>query len=94
METIQFVSDLLVEVSKFQHQRKLSSKYSISLVNSLNSIPFSWWEEYFLLNDVLLAELLYINISRKEQYKFLFLSFRRVLNVIYSFLGNSPSSEF
>ena len=29
-----------------------------------------------------------INIS------FLFLSFRRVLNVIYSFLGNSPASEF
>ena len=24
----------------------------------------------------------------------LFLSFRRVLNVIYSFLGNSPASEF
>jgi len=26
--------------------------------------------------------------------KFLFLSFRRVLNVICSFLGNSPASEF
>jgi len=26
--------------------------------------------------------------------EFLFLSFRRVLNVIYSFLGNSPASEF
>jgi len=25
---------------------------------------------------------------------FLFLSFRRVLDVIYSFLGNSPASEF
>jgi len=25
---------------------------------------------------------------------FLFLSFRRVLNVIYSFLGNSPAPEF
>ena len=25
---------------------------------------------------------------------FLFLSFRRVLNVMYSFLGNSPASEF
>jgi len=25
---------------------------------------------------------------------FLFLSFRRVLNVIYSFLGNFPASEF
>jgi len=25
---------------------------------------------------------------------FLFLSFRRVLNVIYSFLGNSPASEY
>ena len=25
---------------------------------------------------------------------FLFLSFRRVLNVIYSFLSNSPASEF
>jgi len=30
----------------------------------------------------------------KQQAKFLFLSFRRVLNVIYSFLGNSPASEF
>ena len=27
-------------------------------------------------------------------YSILFLSFRRVLNVIYSFLGNSPTSEF
>jgi len=27
-------------------------------------------------------------------FKILFLSFRLVLNVIYSFLGNSPASEF
>ena len=31
---------------------------------------------------------------RVTVYFFLFLSFRRVLNVIYSFLGNSPASEF
>ena len=30
----------------------------------------------------------------KEPHTFLFLSFSRVLNVIYSFLGNSPASEF
>ena len=30
----------------------------------------------------------------KDGYSILFLSFRRVLNVIYSFLGNSPASEF
>jgi len=32
-------------------------------------------------------------INRKDICDFLFLSFRRVLNVIYSFLGNSPASE-
>jgi len=33
--------------------------------------------------------------ERKERERlFLFLSFRSVLNVIYSFLGNSPVSEF
>ena len=36
--------------------------------------------------------------ERVEEFKyleqFLFLSFRCVLNVIYSFLGNSPASEF
>ena len=31
---------------------------------------------------------------RNARSVFLFLSFRRVLNVIYSFLGNSPASEF
>jgi len=30
----------------------------------------------------------------KLKVRFLFLSFRRVLNVIYSFLGNSPAYEF
>ena len=30
----------------------------------------------------------------KKVMKILFLSFRRVLNVNYSFLGNSPASEF
>jgi len=30
----------------------------------------------------------------KQSIKILFLSFRRVLNVNYSFLGNSPASEF
>ena len=30
----------------------------------------------------------------KSIFTALFLSFRRVLNVIYSFLGNSPASEF
>jgi len=30
----------------------------------------------------------------KKFYLFLFLSFRRVLNVIRSFLGNPPASEF
>jgi len=36
--------------------------------------------------------------ERVEEFKYLgimlFLSFRRVLNVICSFLGNSPASEF
>jgi len=32
--------------------------------------------------------------NSKEITTFLFLSFRRVLNVIYSFLGNSPVPEF
>ena len=38
------------------------------------------------------------NIGSKKKQIFLgyilFLSFHRVLNVIYSFLGNSPASEF
>ena len=33
-------------------------------------------------------------IPKKVLYMILFLSFRRVLNVNYSFLGNSPASEF
>ena len=41
---------------------------------------------------------LYASGSDYEQlaicYEHLFLSFRRVLNVNYSFLGNSPASEF
>ena len=34
--------------------------------------------------------------EHSSEYKsvMLFLSFRRVLNVIYSFLGNSPASDF
>jgi len=42
---------------------------------------------------------LYLDISGLESMEFvrlikiLFLSFRRVVNVIYSFLGNSPASE-
>jgi len=32
-------------------------------------------------------------LTNKEQQLILFLSFRRVVNVIYSFLGNSPASE-
>jgi len=35
-----------------------------------------------------------LNRINKLLLTFLFLSFRRVLNVIYSFLGNSPASEF
>jgi len=34
------------------------------------------------------------NFNVKQKPGFLFLSFRRVLNVICSFLGNSPASEF
>jgi len=32
--------------------------------------------------------------SDRGYYSILFLNFRRVLNVNYSFLGNSPASEF
>jgi len=35
-----------------------------------------------------------MEVMYKEGVGFLFLSFRRVLNVIDSFLGNSPASEF
>jgi len=34
------------------------------------------------------------SVQSKLFLMFLFLSFRHVLNVIYSFLGNSPVSEF
>ena len=33
-------------------------------------------------------------VDQLHNTSFLFLSFRRVLNVNYSFLGNSPASEF
>jgi len=39
------------------------------------------------------GEVLLYNIVIKST-SILFLSFRRVLNVNYSFLGNSPASEF
>ena len=35
-----------------------------------------------------------VELQRHSFFTFLFLSFRRVLNVICSFLGNSPASEF
>ena len=37
----------------------------------------------------------FVHFTRQEEenYFYLFLSFRRVVNVIYSFLGNSPASE-
>jgi len=39
------ISDLLSEVSNFQHHTKLSPKYSILLVSSLNSSPIHWRKE-------------------------------------------------
>jgi len=40
------------------------------------------------------ADLMMPDLCRKlYSHWFLFLSFRRVVNVIYSFLGNSPASE-
>ena len=44
------------------------------------------------LQTFIIRKLLYV--EDKLFFSFLFLSFRRVLNVIYSFLGNSPASEF
>jgi len=37
---------------------------------------------------------IYLKIAAKPSTAFLFLSFRRVLDVICFFLGNSPASEF
>jgi len=45
--------------------------------------------------EVSLSDLLLFIFRTTDKHKtFLFLSFRRVLNVICSFLGNSPASEF
>jgi len=47
-----------------------------------------------LPSDTMLTLIRAVNRRLSTQYSILFLSFRRVLNVIYSFLGNSPASEF
>ena len=39
------ISDLLVKVSKFQYDAKLCSKYSTSIVCSLNLSSICWWKE-------------------------------------------------
>jgi hypothetical protein len=41
------ISDLLFELSEFQHHMKLYSKCSILLVTSLNVSPICWWRESF-----------------------------------------------
>jgi len=41
------VSDLLPEVSKFQHRTKLCSKCGIAVVTALNLRPIWWWKESF-----------------------------------------------
>jgi len=39
------ISDLLFEVSEFQHHTQLCSKCSALLVSSLNLSPICWWKE-------------------------------------------------
>ena len=51
-----------------------------------------------MLSDLNVSQVLkhdfHVNAYLCMQLIILFLSFRCVLNVIYSFLGNSPASEF
>ena len=44
------ISDLFPEVSKFQHNITLCSKYSFSLAYSVKLSPGCWWKVFFLLN--------------------------------------------
>jgi len=44
------ISNLLFDVSKFQHDTQLCSKCSTSQVYSLNLRPICWWRVLFLLN--------------------------------------------
>ena len=46
-KTFQSISDLLSEMSKFQHHKMLCSKCSISLVSSWNLSPVCYWKESF-----------------------------------------------
>jgi len=55
-------------------------------------LPFA--ENYYFNWNVWLFAINRFWIFEANKRKTLFLSFRRVLNVIYSFLGNSPASEF
>jgi len=62
------------------------------MLNFFFARNFSKFRHTLLIN---LRELLNTDKARvKHRWLILFLSFRRVLNVIYSFLGNSPASEF
>jgi len=55
----------------------------------------SVWDLMIKYSQTLVQELnSFLKVVRKPKLFFLFLSFRRVLNVNYSFLGNSPASEF
>jgi hypothetical protein len=57
-------SDLLSEVSKFQHHTKLYSKCNTSPVYSSNISPICWWiKKIFLFNAAFAAEILHL-VSR------------------------------
>ena len=52
------ISDLLSDVSKFQHHTRLCSKCSTSPVYYLNVRPICWWKFLFLLNAAFVMTIL------------------------------------
>ena len=71
--------------------------FNVNLLASQEGLCSMEWVNiyvYAYTHKYIIYKFIYIQRQKLKYHKVLFLSFRRFLNVNYSFLGNSPASEF